>query len=76
MQVAKWGNSLAVRIPKQVAETLEITEGDDIEFIIDENNTFKIQKTLSRKDALHELASMNIDLPENYKFDRDEANER
>lgn len=76
MQVAKWGNSLAVRIPKQVAESLDINEGDDIEFISDDNNSFKIRKALSRSEALEDLASMNIELPKDYKFDRDEANER
>ena len=31
MRVAKWGNSLAVRLPAAVVETLELKEGDDIE---------------------------------------------
>ena len=34
MQVTKWGNSLAVRIPAAVAEALELKEGDDIEIRI------------------------------------------
>lgn len=29
-QVAKWGNSLAVRIPKNVAEQARLKEGDSI----------------------------------------------
>lgn len=29
-QVAKWGNSLAVRIPKSVAEKARLREGDSI----------------------------------------------
>jgi antitoxin MazE len=29
-QVVKWGNSLAVRIPKPVAEEAGVREGDDI----------------------------------------------
>ena len=31
MQVAKWGNSLAVRLPAAVVEALQLQEGDDIE---------------------------------------------
>ncbi|TIX53549.1 MAG: AbrB/MazE/SpoVT family DNA-binding domain-containing protein, partial [Mesorhizobium sp.] len=31
MQVAKWGNSLAVRLPAVVVEALELKEGDEIE---------------------------------------------
>ena len=35
MQVAKWGNSLAVRLPASVVEALELREGDDIEIVVD-----------------------------------------
>jgi antitoxin MazE len=31
MHVAKWGNSLAVRLPKSVVEALGLKEGYDIE---------------------------------------------
>jgi antitoxin MazE len=31
MQVARWGNSLAVRLPAAVVEALELKEGDEIE---------------------------------------------
>ena len=30
-QMAKWGNSLAVRIPKEVAERARLKEGDAVE---------------------------------------------
>lgn len=30
MQVAKWGNSLAVRLPTAVVEALDLKEGDQI----------------------------------------------
>ena len=76
MQVAKWGNSLAVRIPKNVAEALKINEGDDIEFIIETDNTLTVKKIEGKKNALLELSSLNIELPKNYRFNRDEANER
>ena len=37
MQVAKWGNSLAVRLPAAVVDALELKEGDDIEIhVVDE----------------------------------------
>jgi antitoxin component of MazEF toxin-antitoxin module len=29
MRVAKWGNSLAVRLPASVVDALELKEGDD-----------------------------------------------
>jgi antitoxin MazE len=31
MRVAKWGNSLAVRLPASVIDALELKEGDEIE---------------------------------------------
>jgi len=31
MQVGKWGNSLAVRLPAAVVEALDLKEGDQIE---------------------------------------------
>ena len=30
MKVAKWGNSLAVRLPAAVVEALQLQDGDDI----------------------------------------------
>jgi antitoxin MazE len=31
MQVAKWGNSLAIRLPRSVVKVLGLKEGDSIE---------------------------------------------
>jgi antitoxin MazE len=30
MQVSKWGNSLAIRLPAAVVEALKLREGDDV----------------------------------------------
>ena len=34
-KIAKWGNSLAVRLPKSVAESQGLAEGDELEFTSD-----------------------------------------
>ena len=34
MQVSKWGNSLAVRLPRAVVEALKLKEGDEIEIVV------------------------------------------
>jgi antitoxin MazE len=34
MQVSKWGNSLAVRLPSAVIDALNLKEGDQIEIRI------------------------------------------
>ena len=31
MKVARWGNSLAIRLPAVIVELLELKEGDEIE---------------------------------------------
>ncbi|MGR9169353.1 AbrB/MazE/SpoVT family DNA-binding domain-containing protein [Rhizobium sp. KDH_Rht_773_N] len=41
MQVAKWGNSLAVRILAKVADALGLKEGGDVVVRIAEDNAFE-----------------------------------
>lgn len=76
MQVAKWGNSLAVRLPKAVVEALDLKEGDDIEIEIAGARRFEIARDKSRAEALARLRALKRPLPKGFKFDRNEANER
>lgn len=76
MQVSKWGNSLAVRIPAAVVEALELKEGDHIEVRVAGPKAFEVTRDKSREEALERLRNMRLTLPPGYKFDREEANER
>jgi antitoxin MazE len=76
MQVSKWGNSLAVRQPSAVVETLNLKEGDEIEITIASSRRFEIARDASRDLALARLKSQKRPLPKGFRFDRDEANER
>jgi antitoxin MazE len=76
MQVAKWGNSLAVRLPKDVVDGLGLKEGDDIEITITGDRHFEVQKDKRREDAIRRLMEIRRPLPPGFKFNRDEANER
>jgi antitoxin MazE len=76
MQVAKWGNSLAVRIPAAVAEALELREGDDIEIRIADRREFALSRRPGREEFLKRLRAFRGRLPADFKFDRDEANAR
>ncbi len=76
MLVAKWGNSLAVRLPKAVVEALELKEGDDIEIVVAGKHRFEVARDRSREKALAELKRLKWPMPKGFKFDRDEANER
>lgn len=76
MQVAKWGNSLAVRLPKKVVDELGLKAGDDIDIVSSVDRRIEVQKNDSRERALRSIAEAKWVLPEDYKFDRDEANQR
>ena len=76
MQAAKWGNSLAVRLPKQLVEELGLRPGDEIDIVSATRQRIEIQKNDRRERALEAIAERKWALPEGYRFDRDEANER
>jgi antitoxin MazE len=76
MQVAKWGNSLAVRLPQAVVAALKLKAGDEIEVTISGKRHFDIALDRSRERALASLRKFRGLLPAGFKFDRDEANER
>jgi antitoxin MazE len=76
MQVSKWGNSLAIRLPVAVIEALKLREGDDIEVLIADKRVFKVKKKSSKEDLLEQLRKFRGKLPDDFKFDRDEANAR
>lgn len=76
MQVAKWGNSLAVRLPAAVVEALELKEGDSIAIRIADARTFDVERDDRRLRAMERIRSLAKALPEGWRFDRDEANAR
>jgi antitoxin MazE len=76
MQVAKWGNSLAVRLPSTVVEALGLKEGDDIEVQVLGDRSFGIAKKPGARQLLSRLRKYRGRLPASFKFDRLEANER
>lgn len=76
MQVSRWGNSLAVRLPRVVVEALDLKEGDEIEIIVAGARTFEVRRDAGRARALARLRALRRPLPKGFRFDRDEANER
>ena len=76
MQVAKWGNSLAVRLPTTVVEALDLKEGDQIEIRISGEREFEVTRDRSKDKALARLRRLRRPLPPGFTFSRDEANER
>jgi antitoxin MazE len=76
MQVAKWGNSLAVRLPAAVVEALTLKEGDDIEIHVTGVRTFEIARRPQVRELLARLRKFRGRLPADFKFDRVDANDR
>jgi antitoxin MazE len=82
MRVAKWGNSLAVRLPKKLVEELGLKENDEIRLVPSPDRR-EVQIAQSgdarqarREAALKRLAELRWQLPADYEFDREEANAR
>lgn len=76
MQVAKWGNSLAIRLPASVVEVLGLKEGDQIDVRVADETTFEVARKPTNAEVLARLRQYRGTLPGDFKFDRLEANER
>lgn len=77
MQVSKWGNSLAIRLPAAVVEVLDLKEGDQIEVEVANARSVRVQRAdAGDRQALARLRKYRGVLPADFKFDRMEANER
>ena len=76
MQVSKWGNSLAIRLPAVVVEALELKEGDEIQINVAGKRDFDVARDRSREEALESLRRLARVFPPDFKFDREEVNER
>jgi antitoxin MazE len=76
MQVSKWGNSLAIRLPAAVVKALDLKEGDDIEIRVADKRSFDVTHDQSRQRALARLRKLRRPFPPGFVFDREEANER
>lgn len=76
MQVAKWGNSLAIRIPAAVAKVLDLKAGDEIEVNVAGPRALEIAKTPGATALLARLRKHRGLIPADFRFDRLEAHER
>ena len=56
MRVAKWGNSLAVRLPVAVVEALALQEGDEIEIHVAGSRAFGV----ARKPVSDQSIARNV----------------
>lgn len=75
MQVSKWGNSLAIRLPAAVVEVLGLKAGDDIEIGVAAIDKFVVKRSPSNREVLARLRKYRGLMPADFKFDRLEAYE-
>jgi antitoxin MazE len=76
MQVAKWGNSLAVRLPKALVDALGLKEGDEIEIRAVDRKTFDLSTAPTVEEILADIRRFQGRVPADYKFKRSDAYER
>ncbi|GAB0118713.1 AbrB/MazE/SpoVT family DNA-binding domain-containing protein [Acidisoma sp. 7E03] len=62
MQVSRWGNSLAVRIPAHVVKQLGLQEGDNVEAVF--------SRLKSKEEALRSMKEIGKNLPKDFRFER------
>jgi antitoxin MazE len=74
MRVAKWGNSLAIRLPRQLVEALALKEGDEVEIAGKPGPVpaLEVSKDTRREAAIARIKAASWPLPPGFKFDRNE----
>ena len=77
MQVARWGNSLAVRLPAKLVAELGLSEGDEINIVKASRERLEIERRTSREEAVAKLRALREKyagrLPTGYRFKRSDA---
>jgi antitoxin MazE len=76
MQVSKWGNSLAVRLPAGLVQALDLKEGEEIDLHMVGERSFEVVKRPSVAELLARLHRYRGRLPADFHFDRLQANQR
>ena len=61
--VKKWGNSQGIRIPKEVLESISVSEGDTLQLYIDDSTNSIILKKPKKKLRLEERLELFYNKP-------------
>ena len=76
MRVAKWGNSLAIRLPAAVIDELRLKEGDEIQITVKGKDRMEVERKRGVEEMLETLNKFSGRVPLDFKFDRQDANAR
>ncbi|MDF2118704.1 AbrB/MazE/SpoVT family DNA-binding domain-containing protein [Roseiarcaceae bacterium H3SJ34-1] len=74
MRITKWGNSLAVRLPRAMVKTLHLKEGDDIKISVTRRHSLEMAE--APEALVKRLRKYRGRLPEGFNFARPETNQR
>lgn len=75
MQVAKWGNSLAVRLPAELVRELGLKEGDQIDLVKDDGRV-RVRRLARADEVLAGLRRFRGKLSASERLSRDATHER
>ena len=76
MKVAKWGNSLAVRLPVEFVKEMGLKEGDDLQLQPIDPPVCASYRKPTQEELWEAVKKYRGRMPKNFKFNREEANER
>jgi len=76
VKFAKWGNSIAIRIPAEVVAKLGIVANEEAQITVTGEYSFEIARDRSRQEAMEAIGKLARPLPPGYKFNRDEIYDR
>ncbi len=76
MHIQKLGDDLVVQLSQTLIDKLDLKPGDTLEVVWAEPGRIAVQKSRIREEAVARMAQNHWPMPDGYKFDREEANER
>jgi len=76
LKFAKWGNSVAIRVPAEVVAKLGISPNEEAQIKVTGEFSFEVTRDRRRQEAIDNLRKMRFVLPDDYVFNREELHER
>ena len=76
MRVAKWGNSLAVRLPKSLVDELGLKSGDQLDVLSARSDRIVVARDRTKIKAVDRMRKRALSIPPDFSFERDEVNAR
>jgi len=76
LKFAKWGNSIAIRVPAEVVAKLRISADEEAQIKVTGEHSFEVTRDRRRQDAIEAIRRLAKPLPPGYKFNRDEIYDR